>query len=105
MIRKFAAALVALVFAVGSVFADEIKAKFVKIDGGKLTVKVEDKEKTYDISDLKLKRKGKDGAEKEFEAVKMFGKAKEGADLTLTVDGDKVKDIKMSFGKKKEDKK
>ena len=56
MIRKFAAALVALVIAVGAVFADTIKGTFVKFADGKLTIKVDDKEKDYKIpSDLKVK--------------------------------------------------
>ena len=96
MVRKFAAALVAVVIAVGAVFADEVKGTFVKFADGKLTVKVDDKEKDYKVpSDLKLKRKGKDGTEKEFSATGMLGKLKEGTPLTVEVDKDEVKDIKV----------
>ena len=53
--------------AVGAVFAEEIKGTFVKFADGKLTIKVDDKEKEYKVpSDLKVKFKGKDGEEKEF---------------------------------------
>jgi len=101
MVRKFAAALVALVIAVGAVFAEEVKGTFVKFADGKLTLKVDDKEKDYKIpADLKVKRKGKDGEVKESSAADVLGKAKEGREITLTVDGDKVTDVKMSRGKK-----
>lgn len=94
MVRKFAAALVALVIAVGSVFAEDIKATFVKFADGKLTVKVDDKEKEYKVADdLKVKRKVK-GEEKEISASKAFGRMKEGTNLTLTVEKDEVKDFK-----------
>ncbi|MBO0698212.1 MAG: hypothetical protein J2P46_07450 [Zavarzinella sp.] len=101
MVRKFAAALVALAIAVGAVFAEEVKGTFVKFADGKLTLKVDDKEKDYKIpADLKVKRKGKGGEEKEFNATDMLGRAKDGQEITLTVDGDKVTDIKMKRGKK-----
>jgi hypothetical protein len=101
MIRKFAAALVALVIAVGAVFADEIKGTFVKFSGGTLTIKVDDKEKEYKIpSDLKVKYKDKNGDEKEVPASARLEKAKEGAEVTLTVDGDKVTDVKVKRAKK-----
>ena len=47
MYRKFAAALVAMVIAVGAVFADEIKGTFVSFSDGTLKLKVEDKEKVF----------------------------------------------------------
>jgi hypothetical protein len=101
MLRKFAAALVAVVIATGSLFAEEVKGMFVKFADGKLTLKVDDKEKEYKIpADLKVKYKGKDGEEKEVLASERLGKAKEGREITLTVDGDKVTDVKMGRGKK-----
>jgi hypothetical protein len=103
MVRKFAAALVAVVIAFGSIFADEVKGTFVKFADGTLTIKVDDKEKEYKIpADLKIKRTIK-GEEKEIVVQDMLkGKfMKEGAKLTLTVDGDKVTDVKMERGKGK----
>jgi len=101
MVRKFAAALVALVIAVGAVFAAEIKGTFVKFSDGTLTLKVDDKEKDYKIpSDLKIKRKGKDGTETETSASDVLSKTKEGRGVTLTVDGDKVTDVKLERRKK-----
>jgi len=95
MYRKFAAALVALVIAFGAVFAEEVKGTFVKFADGKLTLKVGDKEKDYKIpADLKTKVKIK-GEEKEVVVVDRLGKAKEGQEVTLTVDGEKVTDVKM----------
>ncbi|HEX3150179.1 MAG TPA: hypothetical protein VHR66_19030 [Gemmataceae bacterium] len=93
MIRKFAAALLAMVIAVGAVFAEEIKCTFVKFADGKLTVKVDDKDKEYKVpADLKQKVTIK-GEEKEIEVSKMFGRMKEGAKLTLEVDKDEVKKV------------
>ena len=95
MLRKFAAALVALVIAVGAVFADEVKGTFVKFADGTLTLKVDDKDKEFKIpADLKVKRKVK-GEEKEVLASDMLSRAKEGRGVTLTVDGGKVTDVKM----------
>jgi hypothetical protein len=100
MVRKFAAALVALAIAVGAVFAEEVKGTFVKFTDGKLTLKVDDKEKDYKIpTDLKVKRKGKSGEEKEYSASDILGKAKEGTEVTLTVDGDKVTNVKTKRAK------
>ena len=104
MVRKFAAALVALVIAVGSVFADEIKGTFVKFADGKLTLKVDDKEQEFKIpADLKQKRKGKDGEEKEYVVADMLGKVKEGTKITLTTEKDEVKNVKVEFQRKKKD--
>jgi hypothetical protein len=96
MFRKFAAALVALVIAFGAVFAEEVKGTFVKFADGTLTLKVDDKEKDYKIpTDLKIKRKGKDGNETETAATEVLGKTKEGRDIVLTVDGDKVTKVEV----------
>jgi hypothetical protein len=101
MIRKFAAALVALVIAFGSVWADEIKGTFVKFADGKLTIKVDDKDKDYKIpADLKVKRKNKDGVEEEVILADRLGKVKEGANVTVITDGDKVTDVKVERKKK-----
>jgi hypothetical protein len=109
MIRKFAAALMALVIAVGAVFADEVKGAFVKFADGKLTIKVDDKEKEYTIpSDLKVKRKNKDGEEVETLATESLDKMNKGKfkpTVVLTVDGEKVTGVKYEFKKKDPDKK
>jgi hypothetical protein len=108
MVRKFAAALVALVIAVGSVFADEIKGTFVKFADGTLTIKTEDgKDKEFKIpDDLKVKRKfGKDGEEKEIVVADML-KSKfvnEKTKLTVVTEGDKVTNVKIERGGKKKD--
>ncbi|HKA05764.1 MAG TPA: hypothetical protein VKD71_00810 [Gemmataceae bacterium] len=100
MVRKFAAALVALAIATGSIFAEEVKGLFVKFSEGTLTLKVDDKDKDYKIpTDLKIKRKGKDGTETEIAASDVLSKTKEGREVTLTVDGAKVTGVKL--GKKK----
>jgi hypothetical protein len=98
MFRKFAAALAALVIAFGSVFAEDIQGTFVKFADGKLTIKVDDKEKEFKIpADLKTKTKNrKTGEETEVLVSERLGRAKEGTKLTVVVDGDKVTDVKMS---------
>jgi hypothetical protein len=105
MVRKFAAALVALVIAVGSVFAEEIKGTFVKFADGKLTLKTDDgKEKDIKVpADLKQKRKGKDGTETEYVVADMLGKVKEGTKLTVDhTDGTATK-VKIEFQRKKKE--
>lgn len=102
MIRKFAAALVAVVIAFGAVFADEVKGTFVKFADGTLTIKVDDKEKEFKIpSDLTIKRKGKDGTEKDVPVKGILGRVKEGTEITVVTEGDKVTDIKTKRGKGK----
>ena len=100
MVRKFAAALVALAIAVGSVFADEVKGAFVKFADGTLTLKVDDKDKDYKIpSDLKIKYKVK-GEEKETtatESLERMGKRDAKPTVVLTVDGDTVTNVKYEF--------
>src|SRR5262249_46714859 len=80
MVRKFTAALVALVIAVGSVFAEEVKGVFAKFADGTLTLKVDDKEKDYKIpADLKIKRKNfKTGEEEEIKAQDSLEKMQKG---------------------------
>lgn len=99
MFRKCAAALVALVLVMGSVFAEEVKGAFVKFADGKLTVKVDDKEKEYKVpADLKIKRKNKNGDEIELVVTDMLNKlndAKNKPNLTLDVDKDTVKGVKV----------
>jgi hypothetical protein len=97
MIRKFAAALVALVIAFGAVFAEEVKGTLVKFADGTLTLKVDDKEKEYKIpSDLKIKRKNKQGEETETPASEVLSNEKsKGREVTLTVDGDKVTKVEV----------
>jgi len=102
MYRKFVAAFVALVITVGAVFAEEIKAVFVKYEELKLTVKVGDKEKTYDVDkDATVKFKFKD-MEKEVPVTKMLerwqaGKGFKGdnKNIIITVEKDKVTGAKI----------
>ena len=86
MYRKFLAALVALVIGVGAIFAEEISAVFVKYADGKLTVKVDDKEKDYKVA--------KDAVYKGKKEVPFADwakeRAKEGAKLTINVEKDEV---------------
>jgi hypothetical protein len=104
MVRKFAAALVAVVIAFGSVFAEEVRGTFISFKEGMLKIKVDDKEKEYKIpSDLKVKRKFK-GEEREIVVEEMLkGKfMKEGSTkLVVVTEGDKVTDVRVDFGKGK----
>jgi hypothetical protein len=105
MFRKVVAMSLALVLTVGVLFAEEIQGVFKKFEDGKLTITVDEKEKTFKIpEDLTVKIKGKDGEEKEFKVSAMLEKAKEGRKLTVTVDGDKVTAVKMARGGKGKDK-
>lgn len=84
----------------GAANAEEIKGEFVKFADGKLTVKVADKEKEFKVSpDLKIMVK-----KELLPASEALGKLKPKAKpmLTLTVEKDEVKDIKVA--KKDKDK-
>src|SRR5262249_34615349 len=101
MVRKFAAALVALVIAFGSVWADEIKGTFVKFADGKLTIKVDDKDKDFKIpAGLKVKGKNREGVEEEVLLSERLAKVKEGANVTVVTDGNKVTNVKVERKKK-----
>jgi hypothetical protein len=89
MYRKFAAAFVALVIVAGALFAEEIRATFVKYDEGKLTVKVDDKDKTFKVAKDAI-YKGK----KERPIAEWAEKAKEGQKLIVNVEKDEVTWIK-----------
>ena len=84
------------------IFAEEVKGTFVKFADGKLTLKVDDKEKEFKIpADLKIKRTIK-GEEKEIVVQDMLkGKfMKEGTNLIVVTEGDKVTDVKFDRKKK-----
>jgi hypothetical protein len=97
MYRKFLAASVALVIVGGAVFAEEISAIFVKYADGKITVKVDDKEKTYDVDkDAKVKV-GK--GQKEVSLPEAIERFKEGSKVKLTVENNKVVKARRERGK------
>lgn len=104
--RKIFALTIALMLSVGAVFADEIKAVFVKYADGKITAKVDDKEKTFVVdTEAKFKIKtGKDGTEKEVSIVDVITNEKrgykEGDKITLTVEKDKVVKVARERGEK-----
>jgi hypothetical protein len=89
MFRKCVAAFAALVICVGALFAEEIKAEFVKYADGKITVKVDDKEKDYKVAKDAV-YKGK----KERPVSEWAEKAKDGAKIILNVEKDEVTWIK-----------
>jgi hypothetical protein len=98
MFRKCVAAFAALVICVGAIFAEEIKGVFVKFEDGKVTVKVDDKDKTYEVDkDAVVKFK-----DKEFPLTKAMERWKEGDKVILEVEKDKVVKGKRE-GKKKKD--
>jgi hypothetical protein len=102
--RKIFALTIALMLSVGAVFADEIKAVFKKYADGKITVTVDDKEKTYEVDkDAKMKF-GKQGEEKEVSIVDYITNEKrglkDGNKITLTVEKDKVVKVARERGEK-----
>jgi hypothetical protein len=102
--RKIVALTLALFLSVGAVFADEIAAVFKKYEDGKLTVTVDEKDKTYAVDTAaKVKFKDKDGNEKEVALTDSFKRFKEGTKIKITVEGDKV--TKVTGGKGGKDKK
>ncbi len=98
MFRKFFAAVVALALVAGGLFAEEIKGVFKKFEDGKVTVSVDDKDKTYKVDkDAKVKV-GKD--QTEVSLTEAFGKWKEGQKGTFTVKDDVVTNAKKDRKKK-----
>jgi hypothetical protein len=90
MLRKCFAAVVAVMLVVGGLFAEEIKGVFKKFEDGKVTITVDDKDKTYTV-DKEAKVKVK---KEEKLLTEVFGAWKEGQKATFTVDGDKVTSAK-----------
>jgi hypothetical protein len=104
--RKFMLAALALFVSVGLTLAGQVTFLGYDKDKKELKVKDGDKEKTLKVSsDTKLKRGDMDvDSEKGMAALeKMEGneKTKGKAKLEVTTDGDKVTEIKMTAGKKK----
>jgi biopolymer transport protein ExbD len=96
--RKFVLSVLALFVCVGLTIAAQVH--FVKYDEDKkeLTVKEDDKEKTYKITDKTTFKAG----DKDVAAEKAAGrlkKMKADAKFDITVDGDKVTEVKFP-GKK-----
>ena len=92
MFRKFFAAVVASMLVVGGLFADEIKGVFKKYDDGKVTISVDEKEKTYKVDkDAKVKVKKEDVL-----LTEALGKWKEGQKATFTVEKDVVTGAKKT---------
>jgi len=88
MFRKFFTAVVASMFVVGGLFADEIKGVFKKFEGGKVTVEVDGKATDYKVGDAKIKIK-----DKEVALTEMVGKYKDGDKVTVTVEKGEVTKI------------
>lgn len=111
MFRKCIATIVALMLTVGGLYAVEIKGILKSFEDGKVTISVDGKDKTYKVDpDAKMKRKGKDGEEKEFPLTKALEyMSKKGGEVTLTVENDVVVSAKGKGrgkdGKKPEEKK
>lgn len=98
MLRAFACALVGLFLVAGGLLAEELKGKIVKVDSEKktITISVDGKDKELRIAETTklLSSGGKDLKE----GIK-DKHLKEGAEVTVTVDKDQVKEIKLA-GKK-----
>jgi hypothetical protein len=95
MLRKCFAAVIALMLAVGGLFAEDIKGIFKKFEDGKVTITVDEKDKTYTVSkDAKQKLKKKDT--EETLVTEILGKWKEGDKGTFTVEKDEVTKVKKT---------
>ena len=94
MLRKFFAVVVALMLAVGGLFAAEIKGIFKKYDADKatVTITVDDKDTEYKVDKTAKVKNKKSGDETLLTDV--FGKWKEGQKATLTVEDGVVKSAK-----------
>ncbi len=102
--KLFGTLAVAVVLCAGAVLADEIKGKVTKVDQDKkqVTVTVDGKEMTYDLSDeckYPMAGKGKEGTLKSFaRSVEKAGD--KGVNVTITTDDKKkVTEIKRERNK------
>ena len=99
MSRKLIGALLALTIGVGAVFAEEIRATFVKYADGKVTVKVNNKDKEYTVDEKATMKVGA----KELPLRMWFEQTKtlkSGASkLVLVVENDAVTGVKPDTGK------
>jgi hypothetical protein len=104
MICKSLAVMITGLFCVGGLFAEEIKGVFKKFEDGKLTVDVNDEEKTYKVSpDTKFKRKTPDG-EKEYDLAEALSSKflKDGTPIIVVVEKGRVLDFRIDLKSKKE---
>ncbi|MFO0848843.1 MAG: hypothetical protein U0871_09860 [Gemmataceae bacterium] len=105
--RKFALASLALFVSVGLVLAAEVE--FVKFDKEKkeLTVKEDDKEKTYKITDdtkffANVKGEKKEvPADKAMERLEKSNDSKRKPKMDIKADKNKLTDVEFKAGKKK----
>ena len=106
MIRYVLSAAFALMICTITILAAEVKGTLVSVDPDKntITIKVDDKEKTYTVVDKDLKITA--GKKDVTDGLKAKNFKNVGADVTLITDGDKgdvkekVKEIQIK-GKKK----
>jgi hypothetical protein len=105
MLRKLLGTLaVAVALCVGAVLADEIKGTITKVDvdGKKITVKVDDKESTWDVADdAKIPGRGKNPGTLKTLATAVDKAGDKGYKATITTDKDskKVTEIKRDRAK------
>jgi len=97
MVRKILGAVAILVLSFGFVVADEFKGKVTKVDGTKITVenKKANATKEFNIAGAKIQKKSKDSTDSAVAAD-----VKEGANVAVSFDGDKVSEVTI-MGKKK----
>jgi hypothetical protein len=108
MLRKFAVAVLALLFVVGIMIAAEVKGKVKEVTDDKVVITVGDKDETYSITnDTKfVNAKGKDISDREKAMKQLKGAAKRNAEVTIQTekkDGKEVAtEIKLPAGKKQQ---
>jgi hypothetical protein len=108
MLRKFAVAVLALLFVVGIMIAAEVKGKVKEVTDDKVVITVGDKDETYSITDDTkfVNAKGKDIGDREKAMKQLKGAAKRNAEVTIQTEekgGKKVAtEIKLPPGKKQQ---
>jgi hypothetical protein len=106
MMRSMLCGVAALLLFVGGANADTVFGKVVKIDDKKITVKVEDAEKTYDIAkDVKVVRPGKKNVLIDEKGGVSAVKADDDTKLTVEKQDGKDTVTQIELAKKKKKKK
>jgi hypothetical protein len=104
MIRTLVCSLAALLLVAGAASADVIKGKVKSVSDTKITLTVDDKDKTYDVAkEVKVVQPGKKNTVTDVTGG--MSAVKTGDEVTITTDkqGDKetVKEVLVPGGKKK----
>ena len=98
--RKIVLSALSLILTAGLVLAATVN--LVSFDGKELKVKDGDKETTYKVTDKTVFKAGDKDVPLDAATKRLSSDKAKGSKLEITTDGDKVTEVKMAAGKKKD---